>query len=117
MEKVILSISGWWVFGFILMAFVVIYLIGVIRMLIDPEFRFSQQIKIPYELVKEYKKAWDDIAAAGRKSGSGYDYQKSKEILSNLSDDTYWSFYSNWKHSLFTRKIQKKLDKGEWWKL
>lgn len=117
MEKIILSISVWWVLGLIVLLFVVIWLIGAIRIFVDPEFRFSIETKIPYKLVKEYKKAWDDIAAAARKSEGGYDYQKSKEILSNLSDDTYWLLYSNWKHSQFTGKIQKKLDKGEWWNL
>lgn len=117
MEKIILSISGWWISGFIALVLFVVWLRHTIKIYKDPEFRFSQQAGIPYALVKEYQKAWDDIAEAGKKSKDGYDYQKSKEILSKLSDDTYWLLYSNWKHSQYMSKVQEKLDKGQWWDL
>lgn len=113
MESNVAEVSSWWALlpiGIVLFA---IWLYKTIQIYKDPEFRFSQMSGMPYKLVKEYQKAWEDIKEANRIAGK-FDKEKTDEILSNLSDNNGWMYYSQWKLEEQNKKLMKALQSDDW---
>lgn len=113
MESNVVEVSSWWALLPFAIVIFIIWLYKTIKIYRDPEFRFSQMSGMPYKLVKEYQKAWEDIKEANRTAGR-YNKEKANEIISNLSNINGWIYYSQWKLEEQNKKFMKALEDPDW---